>query len=116
MRRVSAVSGAAATLSLRRGSTAWSSPTKGSSVTLGRSLITRGVLALALSASLVGLGAAPAQAIPTIPAPSPALLTIVNYYSGSTLVGQKWWGCPGAPGDSWGVQTHYATITSAACG
>lgn len=79
-------------------------------------LVRNAVVAVALAAGTLAIGAAPAQAIPTIPPPSPALLTIINYYSGTTLVGQRWFGCPGTGPQSWGIQTHYATITSAACG
>jgi len=64
--------------------------------------IRTGLATIALAAGLVAVGAAPAAAIPTLPSPSPSTLVVLTYYSGTSIVGQEWYGCPGVPWRSWG--------------
>jgi hypothetical protein len=75
-------------------------------------MLRRGLLALALSAALIGVAAVPAQAIP----PGDTLL-VVAYFSDAArnhLIGQRWAGC-GQPSGSWGTLAGYSTIYFTPC-
>ncbi len=75
-------------------------------------MLRRGLLVLALSAAMLGLGSVPAQAIP----PGDTLL-VVAYFADSArtqLIGQRWSGC-GQPSGSWGTLAGYSTIYFTPC-
>ncbi|GAA1021654.1 hypothetical protein Aple_072420 [Acrocarpospora pleiomorpha] len=84
----------------------------------------RGPIATSLAAGTTALGAlavvftsTPAQAIPTLPTPSPQVLNVYSFYDSPNgkLVGQRWNGCGDAPG-SWGIQTSHGGYNTAPCG
>jgi hypothetical protein len=75
-------------------------------------MLRRGLLVLALSAGLIGLGSAPAQAIP----PGNNLI-VVAYFADAArthLIGQRWSGC-GQPAGSWGTLSGYSTLYFTPC-
>ena len=75
-------------------------------------MLRRGLLVLALSAAMLGLGTVPAQAI--LPGDT---LVVVAYFSDAArtnLIGQRWSGC-GQPSGSWGTLTGYSTVFFTPC-
>ncbi|MEV0199065.1 hypothetical protein [Nonomuraea sp. NPDC050691] len=74
--------------------------------------IKRGIIAAALAAGLLALGSTPAHAIPP-PPPGGDLLTVISYYAGDTLVGQRWFGCNQS--GQWGSLEGQAKVSWVAC-
>ena len=75
-------------------------------------MLRRALLVLALSAAMLGLGTAPARAIP----PGDTLL-VVAYFADAArthLVGQRWSGC-GQPSGSWGTLAGFTTVYFTPC-
>jgi hypothetical protein len=73
-------------------------------------------LLVALATAATGLAALPAQAIPTLPPETPGQLTVITFVDGNDVpVGQRWYGCPGVPLDSWGVTSDEEHITWRSC-
>jgi hypothetical protein len=81
-------------------------------MTKGR-LIRRILVPAALVAGIVGAAAAPAGAFPT--GPSLTVISFRTFAPDGTIIGQKWFGCPGQQGGSWGVQSGPETISFVAC-
>ncbi|GAA3204304.1 hypothetical protein [Nonomuraea roseoviolacea] len=72
----------------------------------------RGIVTAALAAGLLALGSTPAHAIPP-PPPGGDLLTVISYWAGDTLVGQRWFGCNQT--GQWGTQDGQAKVSWVAC-
>jgi len=74
--------------------------------------IKQGIIAATMIAGLLAIGSAPAHAIPP-PPPGGDNLTVLSYYAGDTLVGQRWFGCS-QPGQ-WGTLEGQLKVTWTPC-
>ncbi|WP_431929251.1 hypothetical protein [Nonomuraea jabiensis] len=74
--------------------------------------IKQGITAATLIAAVLAVGSAPAHAIPP-PPPGGDNLTVLSYYAGETLVGQRWFGCA-QPGQ-WGILEGQLKVTWTPC-
>ncbi|MFG6198596.1 hypothetical protein [Nonomuraea sp. JJY05] len=74
--------------------------------------IKQGIIAATMIAGLLAVGSAPAHAIPP-PPPGGDNLTVLSYYAGETLVGQRWFGCS-QPGQ-WGTLEGQLKVTWTPC-
>lgn len=74
--------------------------------------IKRGILAAVLTAGVLALGSTPAHAIPP-PPPGGDNLTVISYYDGEQLVGQRWFGCNQS--GQWGTLVGSPKISFVPC-
>jgi hypothetical protein len=74
--------------------------------------IKQGIIAATMVAGLLAVGSAPAHAIPP-PPPGGDNLTVLSYYAGDTLVGQRWFGC--SQSGQWGSQDGQLKVTWTPC-
>ncbi|MET7331222.1 hypothetical protein [Nonomuraea sp. NPDC005650] len=74
--------------------------------------IKQGIIAATLIAGTLAVGSTPAHAIPP-PPPGGDNLTVLSYYDGETLIGQRWFGCS-QPGQ-WGILEGVLKISFVPC-